>query len=277
MFITRIEQRHQAIHSNLCIGLDPNVDYIQNTVGLDNVYQFNKQVVDATHQYALCYKPQIAHYNALGLERELAQTIAYIHSAYPDIPVILDAKRGDIGSTADHYVKEAFERYDADAVTVNPYLGSDSITPFTSFDNGSKGVIILAKTSNPSADMPQTLLVSDAKKDNGNREPLYIHLAKTLDTLYSDNHNLLFVVGGTDVKALQNMREACPHRWFLVPGVGSQGGTMTSVMAAGKDKLIVNVTRGILYPKPMDDKVNGHYFVDIAKIAQSFYEAGKTI
>ncbi|MEZ4818483.1 MAG: orotidine-5'-phosphate decarboxylase [Bdellovibrionota bacterium] len=148
MFDTLFLERAKNVKSLLCIGLDPNVQFIKEQTGL-SVYDFNKKVVDHTIDLALSFKPQIAHYSALGLEKDLEKTIEYIRSRNDKVPIILDAKRGDIGSTAEMYAKEAYERYAVDAVTVNPYLGIDSILPYLKYSE--KGIIVLAKTSNKKA------------------------------------------------------------------------------------------------------------------------------
>ena len=135
----------------MCVGLDPDPSRFPEIIGdgPDSIFTFNRAIIDATADLVCAYKPQIAHFAALNAEDQLKESIAYIHSEYPGIPVILDSKRGDIGSTAERYAREAFERYEADAVTVNPYLGIDGVKPFTDYKD--KGVILLCRTSNPSA------------------------------------------------------------------------------------------------------------------------------
>jgi len=239
MFIKKIEYRAKHKSTLLCVGLDPNPKFILDKLGMDSVISFNKAVIDATEDLALCYKPQIAHYSAFGLEKDLINTIAYVHNKNEHLTVILDAKRGDIGSTAEHYAVEAFDRYGADAVTVNPYLGFDGLAPFLKY-NG-RGVIALARTSNPSADWPQLQIV-DGK-------PFFLALAKKMDEQAHHSENLLFVVGATDQYSLAKMREQFPERWFLVPGIGTQGGNINDAVSTGGKKIIINVTRAILYPK----------------------------
>lgn len=240
MFAEKITNRAHASNTRLCVGLDPILEKITAATGSNNVFDFNKQVIDATAEFALCYKPQIAHYSALSIENQLEDTIHYIHNTYPDIPVILDSKRGDIGSTAECYAREAFERYQADAVTVNPYLGADSIKPFVDYKD--KGVIVLAKTSNPSAALLQDLDI-DGK-------PLYVFLTEALLKQFP---NLLFVVGATDKEALQTMHAHFPDQWFLVPGVGAQGGTAEDVIKNAGANVIINATRSIIYPNNAGD------------------------
>ena len=177
-----------------------------------SVAEFNRGVIEATSDLAICYKPQIAHYSAAGIEDDLLSTIDFLRSQ--NLPVILDAKRNDIGSTADRYASEVFERYGADATTVNPYLGYDGIAPFLEYEG--KGVFVLAKTSNPSASW-QTWQC-DA-------EPLYLKLARSIHDDSGASEALGFVVGATDPDALVTMRRAFPDTWFLAPGVGAQGAT----------------------------------------------------
>ncbi len=239
MFVTQLAQRATSQHTRLCIGLDPHIDFIRDRLSYDSVLAFNRAVIDATADLALCYKPQIAHYSAYGLEKELQQTIDYIHQKDPSLTVILDAKRGDIGSTAQYYAREVFDRYAADAVTVNPYLGFDSVAPFLAYQD--RGVIVLIRTSNPSGDDVQCQLVND--------KPLYFSLAEQLDRQAEGSEQLLFVMGAADIVALRAVRERFPQRWLLVPGIGAQGGDLPAVLQAGGANLIVNVGRAILYPE----------------------------
>ena len=207
----------------------------------DGIFEFNKLVIDATHDLVCTYKPQVAHYASRNAEAALEKTIDYIHTTYPGIPVILDAKRGDIGSTAQHYAIEAFERYKADAVTVNPYLGGDSLQPFLSY--GDRGVIILCRTSNPGSKDIQEMLV-DGK-------PLYMHIAKLAATEWNTLKNVLLVVGATQPSALAQVRNSIGEMPLLVPGIGAQGGDIELTIQAGQTQnghgLIINSSRAILY------------------------------
>ncbi|MDO5090279.1 MAG: orotidine-5'-phosphate decarboxylase [Cardiobacteriaceae bacterium] len=242
MYSNLLESRWQQSGSSLCIGLDPHPARIQ-ALGFANVLAFNRYIVDLTHTYALCYKPQIAHYSAYGLEAMLEQTIAHIRATDPRIPVILDGKRGDIGSTAAQYAREAYVRYGADAVTVNPYLGADGIAPFLEY--GDKGVIVLAKTSNPSAGAFQNLVVDG--------EPFYWHVVRALEQQFPGQANLQYVVGATYPEDIARMRKYLPEKWFLVPGIGAQGGDLARVRTCGErlqgGGLAINATRAILYPE----------------------------
>lgn len=239
MFLEKLHERSISHNTRLCIGLDPDVDFICHTLGFNSVGAFNQSIIDATADLALCYKPQIAHYSAYGLEGDLLDTIDAIHKKDRHLTVILDAKRGDIGSTAQHYATEAFQRYRADAVTVNPYLGFDSIAPFLAHEGC--GVVVLARTSNASSAWLQCQIID--------QQPLYLRLAKQLDAEAKHNDRMLFVVGATDPHAIAQMREAFPDRWLLIPGVGAQGGDIEAVIRAGGNRLIINVSRAILYPQ----------------------------
>ena len=160
-FMQALRARWEQADSLVCVGLDPEPAKFPSRIAdaPDAIFEFCRDIVDATAQYVCCFKPQIAHFAALGAEDALQRLIAHVHSAHPGIPVILDSKRGDIGSTARHYAAEAFDRYAADAVTANPYLGRDSVQPF--LDRADRGVVILCRTSNPGATDLQDLLVSD--------------------------------------------------------------------------------------------------------------------
>lgn len=260
MYTHMLEARYRQTESLLCIGLDPFINIIRDRLGFSDIFEFNRRIIDCTHKYALCYKPQIAHYSAYGLEAALEKTIAHIRDTDPNIPVILDAKRADIGSTAAMYAREAFERYGADAVTVNPWLGRDGIEPFLAHEG--KGVIVLAKTSNPSAGDIQDLDIKG--------KPCYLQTVDTLERHFPDNPQLQYVVGATYHDDIARMRQCLPQKWFLVPGIGAQGGDLTAVLAAGSRRdgggLMISATRSILYPAqhtPGQD-----HFAQVAKAAQ---------
>ena len=186
-FIDRLGRAWNANHSLVCVGLDPEPSRFPRSVqdADQPIFEFNKAIIDATHDLVCAYKPQIAHYSAQSAETQLERTIAYIKSNYPDTPVILDAKRGDIGSTARMYATEAFERYAADAVTVNPYLGFDSLQPFLEYRD--RGVIVLCRTSNPGAADLQDLSVDGV--------PLYEKVATLAAGKWNTYGNCLLVVG----------------------------------------------------------------------------------
>ena len=259
MFIDKVISRANQINSRLCIGLDPHYKIITKQLGFSSVFKFNQAIVDATYDLALCYKPQIAHYSACSLEKDLEQTIEYIHNKDDNLTVILDAKRGDIGSTAEYYAREAFSRFNADATTVNPYLGAESIKPFLS--DPTKGVIALIRTSNPSSADIQCQLIG--------HEPLYQYIAKLLIKETADNPNLLFVMGATDTEAIQRIRSDFLNHWFLVPGIGAQGGSLTDTIKAGGTNLIINATRSVIYPQ-WDGK--GDYFEQVRNAATKLHQ-----
>ena len=245
----------QALHdawarndSLVCVGLDPTpAKFPEHLRGDDDaVFSFCAAIVDATADLVCAYKPQIAHFAALRAEGSLERLIAHIHDRHPGIPVILDAKRGDIGSTAQHYASEAFDRYRADAVTLNPYLGRDSVQPF--LDRADKGVIILCHTSNPGASDIQDVLVTDK---GAAPLPLYQHLAARIARDWNANGNCVLVVGATWPEQLGEVRALVGSMPLLVPGVGTQGGEVEVVVRQGGtptgDGLMISSSRAILY------------------------------
>lgn len=247
-FMTELAAAVERNRSFVCVGLDPAFAKLPEKFqrAKKPFFEFNKSIIDATADLVCCYKPQAAYYAGDGRDDELQSTIEYIHANYPGIPVILDVKRGDIGSTAEQYAREAFERYQADAVTVNPYMGFDAVKPF--LDYADKGVIILCRTSNPHSGDLQNL-VSDGK-------PLYIHVAELVRDRWNYNSNAALVVGATYPEELRRLRELCPEMPFLVPGVGAQGGDVQAVVtngAVGNALLMINSSRGIIYaPSPRE-------------------------
>jgi len=202
---------------------------------------FGRRIVDATRGIAAAYKPQIAFYSALGREDELLATIRYIRERAPAALVILDAKRGDIGNTAQAYAAEAFDRYGADAVTVNPYMGEDSLLPFLARPD--RGAILLCRTSNSGARDFQDLLVDG--------RPLYRRVAEHAASKWNRHRNLMLVVGATCPAEMAELRRAHPELGFLVPGIGAQGGDLDSTLAAGLDAqgagLLISASRSIIY------------------------------
>jgi orotidine-5'-phosphate decarboxylase len=235
--------------SLVCVGLDPEIERFPRHIAAQPspIFQFNKAIIDATADLVCAYKPQFAHYAAYEAEDQLERTIEYIHRNYPGIPVILDAKRGDVGNTAERYAIEAFERYGADAVTVNPYLGSDSLEPFLKHED--KGVIILCRTSNPGARDLQDL-------DVGGRK-LYHVVAERAAREWNSRGNCLLVVGATYPRELAEVRELAGAMPFLVPGVGAQGGDIALAVSNGQTAdgvgLIMSSSRGVLYASSGDD------------------------
>jgi orotidine-5'-phosphate decarboxylase len=256
-FVADIRRRWTDADTLVCVGLDPEPAKFPSHLkeDPDAVFTFCKEIVDATADLSACFKPQIAHFAALGAELALARLIRHIHDEHPGVPVILDAKRGDIGSTAQHYAAEAFDRYAADAVTLNPYLGRDSVQPF--LDRADRGVVLLCRTSNPGAEDFQDL-------DCGGK-PLYQRVAETVARDWNGNGNCLLVTGATWPQELASVRALVGDMPFLVPGVGAQGGDVAAVVANGKTAdgggLLVSSSRAILYAS------NGEDYADAARAA----------
>jgi orotidine-5'-phosphate decarboxylase len=242
-FMEKLEAAWINNNSLVCVGLDPALPKLPECLGKCEypIFEFNKAIIDATCDLVCCYKPQIAYYAGQDAEDELTMTMEYLRERCPEIPVILDAKRGDIGATARMYAMEAFERYKADAVTVNPYMGTDTLKPFT--DYADRGTVILCRTSNPNSGDIQSLVHDDLE--------VYKHVAKLAQSTWNYNKNILLVIGATYPVELKAVREICPDIPFLVPGVGAQGGDAAAVVENGVDKrglgLVVNSSRGIIY------------------------------
>ncbi len=253
-FMQALRTRWSTANSLVCIGLDPEPEKFPAKFAgdPDAIFAFCRDIADATAEYACAFKPQIAHFAAHGAEDALQWLIAHIHAAYPDIPVILDAKRGDIGSTARQYAAEAFDRYRADAATVNPYLGRDSVQPF--LDRDDRGVVILCRTSNPGAADLQDLVV---RSDGDKERPLYQHVAETIARDWNRHGNCVLVVGATWPQQLREVRAIVGEMPLLVPGVGAQGGDVQAVITNAKTTdgtgLIVSSSRAILYASDGDD------------------------
>ncbi len=241
-FIKQLYACQKSNQSLVCVGLDPNMDKI-NALGVD-LSTWLKSIVDSVAHQVCAFKPQIAHFSAISAEEELLQIIAYIHENYPDVPVVLDSKRGDIGTTAEKYADEAFKKYKADAVTVNPYLGQDSLQPF--LDYADKGVIALCKTSNVGSNEFQNLILN-------NGQTLYQQVAENAANKWNDNNNVLLVVGATYPEELAKIRSIVGEMPLLVPGIGAQGGDVSATLKAGlndnleKSGLIISSSRGIIY------------------------------
>ena len=232
----------------LCVGLDPDPAKLPTCLdGDDAIFRFCADIVDATADLVCAFKPQIAHFAAIGAETQLEKLCEHIHSQHPRIPLILDAKRGDIGSTAERYAQEAFVRYGADAVTVNPYLGSDSLEPF--FAHAGKGVIVLCRTSNPGS--------ADIQSIETSHGPLYTHVARRAATEWSRLGDVALVVGATYPDELATVRSIVGDLPLLVPGIGAQGGDVEATVRAGRDShgrgMIVNSSRAIIYASSGED------------------------
>jgi orotidine-5'-phosphate decarboxylase len=242
-FADRLSQAQTSSGGLLCVGLDPDPAKLPRDLAHEPepLLAFNRRVIDATADFTAAYKPQIAFYSAVAKETELAASIRYIRERAPHALVILDAKRNDIGNTAEAYAREAFDRYGADAVTVNPYMGEDSVRPFLARPD--RGAILLCRTSNPGARDFQDLLIDGL--------PLYRRVAERADRHWNDLQNLMLVVGATGPAEMADLRAAHPALSFLVPGIGAQGGDLDNILAAGLNArgtgLLISSSRGIIY------------------------------
>lgn len=243
-FVERLRAVWLQHDSLLCVGLDPEPNRFPDELRdrADAIFDFCREIVDATADLVCCFKPQIAHFAARGAENALQRLIAHIHDRHPQVPVILDAKRGDIGSTAKHYAVEAFERYAADAVTLNPYLGGDALQPF--LDYADRGCVILCHTSNPGAAKLQELQVDG--------RPLYQQVAASVAREWNTNGNCALVVGATYPEQLAQVRSIVGDSMpLLVPGIGAQGGDVEAVVRNGRNPqgtgLMVSASRAVLY------------------------------
>ena len=269
-FTHTLRQRWQAADSMLCVGLDPDPARIPAHLGTgpEAIDRFCRDIIAATADTVCAFKPQIAYFAAQGAEDVLAGLITHIHAEHPGIPVILDAKRGDIGSTARQYGVEAFDRFKADALTLSPFMGFDSIEPY--FEWAGRGLILLCRTSNPGGNDLQALSVLPAGDATGTPsgapsprqsasdtasstqpEKLYEHLARLAAGPWNVNGELGLVVGATFPDELARVRTLAPRLPLLVPGVGAQGGDVNATVRAGLDAdgygLVINSSRAILY------------------------------
>lgn len=235
--------------SFLCVGLDTDIQKIPRFLmdTSDPIFAFNKEIIDATHQFAVAYKPNIAFYESMGVNgwNSLEKTVNYLRYNYPDLFIIADAKRGDIGNTSSLYARAFFDAMEFDAVTVAPYMGEDSVKPFLTYVD--KWVILLALTSNKGADDFQYM------KENG--EALFERVIKTSST-WGDANNMMYVVGATRAEMLSEIRKLIPNHFLLVPGVGAQGGSLREVAKNGLNNqcgLLVNSSRQIIYASNSED------------------------
>ena len=243
-FVEKLRNRWQTADTLLCVGLDPDPARFPDAFvdDPDALFNFCARIADAAAEFACAFKPQIAYFAAHNTgEAQLQRLIAHINAHHPDIPVVLDSKRGDIGSTAAQYAVEAFDRLGADAVTLNPYMGFDSAEPF--LQRNDRGCIFLCHTSNPGARDFQELLVDGA--------PLYQHVARTIAERWNGDGNCALVVGATFPEELKVIRGIVGDMPLLIPGVGAQGGDVRAVVENGRTAdgtgLMINSSRGILY------------------------------
>lgn len=259
--IDKYNQRADKVSSLVCVGIDSDFEKIPEKFRqMENPqFEFNKWIIDQTHEYAAAYKPNIAFYDARGDQglRELKMTMDYLVEKYPDIFRICDSKRGDIGNTNNGYVEELFDWLYFDAITLHPYMGKESLQPF--FDRKDKGLIVLCRTSNPGAGELQDLLV-DGK-------PLWQIVAEKVRDEWNTNENCLLVVGATVPEETKIIREIVGEMTFLMPGIGAQGGDVEAAVKAGmnseKKGLIINSSRGIIFAenpaeeaKKLRDEIN---------------------
>ena len=246
-FLEKLKRSWKMADSLLCVGLDPDPDRFPDSIKRheDAIFQFCKAIIDATADLVCAFKPQIAYFHAERAEEQLEALCRYIRKNHPHIPLVLDAKRGDIGPTARQYAREAFDRYEADAVTINPYMGFDSIEPYLEY--AGKGVIILCRTSNPGGSDLQFLDV----QATDDRLPLYQHVAGLVATDWNRTAQCALVVGATYPHELAAVRGIVGDMPLLVPGIGAQGGDIQATVKAGQTAdglgLMLNASRSILY------------------------------
>ena len=245
-FINKLSAAWTANDSLLCVGLDPDMAKLPARFQNDpqGIYHFCREIIDATADLACSFKPQIAYFAALSAEDQLEKICAYARENYPHIPVILDAKRGDIGATARQYAREAYDRYGADAVTVSPYMGADSVEPYMEWSD--RGIIVLCRTSNAGG--------SDLQFLNVDGKPLYQHVARMVAEKWNANGQCALVVGATFPEELAQVRAIVGDMPLLVPGIGAQGGDIAATVKSGKTAagagMMINSSRAILYAAP---------------------------
>lgn len=245
-FIEKLSAAWTKHDSLLCVGLDPDVSRFPAELKgkPDAIFQFCKSIIDATADLSCSFKPQIAYFAALRAEDQLEAICRYLKEYYPHVPIVLDAKRGDIGATAEQYAREAFERYGADAVTVNPYMGFDSVAPYLEWKD--RGTIVLCRTSNPGGSDIQ-FLMADGK-------PLYQHVAKLVAEKWNTNGQCSLVVGATFPEEIAKVRALTGEMPLLIPGIGAQGGDIEATVKAGRTAnglgMMINSSRAILYAPP---------------------------
>jgi orotidine-5'-phosphate decarboxylase len=268
-FLEMLAGAERANRSLLCVGLDPDPSRFPGSLRGDasRIFDFCSAIVDATRDLVVAFKPQIAYFAAHRAEAQLERLIAHIHESAPGVPVLLDAKRGDIGPTAEHYAREVFDRYGADAVTLSPFLGLDSIEPYLRYEG--KGAFLLCHTSNPGAsDLQEQRLASG--------EPLYEHIARVASGSWNRNGQLGLVVGATYPAEIARVRELAPRLPLLIPGLGAQGGDAAATVRAGwrgthagtTGPILVSSSRAVLYPADAEER-------DFAAAARRAAEAAR--
>ena len=257
-FIEMLQGAQQRNRSLLCVGLDPEPTRFPAGMKGDpaRIFDFCARIVDATGDLAIAFKPQIAYFSAHRAEAQLEQLMRHMRDSFPHVPVILDAKRGDIGSTAEQYAREAFERYDADAVTLSPFMGFDSVQPYLKY--AGKGAFLLCRTSNPGGDDLQNQRLASI----AGQPLLYEHVAGLAQGPWNLNGQLGLVVGATYPAEIERVRALAPTLPLLIPGVGAQGGDAVATVKAGwreDGPIVVNSSRAILYAS------NGKDFAQAAR------------
>jgi orotidine-5'-phosphate decarboxylase len=250
-FLDMLQRAERQNASKLCVGLDPEPTKFPDHIKGDanKIYDFCAAIVDATADLAVAFKPQIAYFSAHRAEGQLERLMEHMRRVAPQVPIILDAKRGDIGSTAEQYAIEAFERYGADAVTLSPFMGFDSVQPYLKHHD--KGAFLLCRTSNPGGDDLQNQRLASVE----GQPLLYEHVARLAQGPWNLNGQLGLVVGATYPKEIERVRALAPHLPLLIPGVGAQGGDAQATVKAGMSgpdgdvpgTTIVNSSRAILY------------------------------
>ena len=261
---TKLAEAWRTQRSLVCVGLDPEWERLPPSLrsAEQPYFEFGRAIVDATAPYVCAFKPQFAHFAAVGREDELAALLAHIRETWPHLLTILDAKRGDIGSTAAFYATEAYERYDADTVTLNPYLGYDSVSPYLKFTE--RGIVVLCRTSNPDSNWLQN--------DPDDSEPVYQRVARRVSA-WNENQQCMLVAGATYPDELRQIRQIVGDMPLLVPGIGAQGGDLRAVLEAGLDAagtgLLISSSRGIIYAGAGSGDAVGEGFADAAAAAAS--------
>jgi orotidine-5'-phosphate decarboxylase len=252
-FYQQLQSAWASQGSMLCVGFDPDPKRLPASLQgkPEGIFEFCREIADATADLVCSFKPQFAYFASQRAEAQLEKLIRHLKDQYPHIPVILDSKRGDIGSTADHYALEAFDRYGADAITVSPYMGFDTIEPY--LKHTGKGVIVLCRTSNPGGSDLQFLNVSPTG------EPLYLHVAKLAASQWNSSGQIGLVVGATFPEEITKVRAIVGDMPLLIPGIGAQGGDIEATVKAGAVSgkpgtgMIINSSRAILYASSGND------------------------
>jgi orotidine-5'-phosphate decarboxylase len=252
-FLDQLRCARLANHSLLCVGLDPEPSRFPAHLNgkIDKTFEFCASIVDACADVVIAFKPQIAYFSAIGAEKDLERLMRHMNDVAPKVPIILDAKRGDIGSTAEQYAIEAFERYGADALTLSPYMGLDSITPYLKYHD--KGAFLLCRTSNAGGADLQNLMVHSHPQ----AKHLYEHVAHQAQHHWNLNGQLGLVVGATYPEDIERVRRQAPTLPLLIPGIGAQGGdahrTLQSAWVDEQTPVVINSSRAVLYASATKD------------------------